>query len=145
MQCEAEVHSARCTCMYDASKAKRSCKRCEEFIIKVPPSCVLLLTFLRRFRFECADRIEDISNLTAVPGIGTQAVIKLAHHRGGGLIRNLEELIRQYKACKGEASTYEQDNAFYLWLKAEKGITHSRHDITLAVSTMVLKMERPRA
>ena len=131
--------------MYDASKAKRSCKRCEEIIIKVPPSCVILLTFLRRFRFECADRIEDISNLAAVPGIGTQAVIKLAHHRGGGPIRNLEELIRQYKACKGEASTYEQDNAFYMWLKAEKGITHSRHDITLAVSTMVLKMERPRA
>ena len=132
--------------MYDASKAKRSCKRCEEFIIKVPPSCKLLLTFLHRFRFECADRIEDISNLTAVPGIGTQAVIKLAHHRGGGPIRNLEELVRQYKACKGNAfTTYERDNAFYMWLKAEKRITHSRHDITLAVSTMVLKMERPRA
>jgi DNA polymerase/3'-5' exonuclease PolX len=93
-----------------------------------------------RFNFESADRIEQISTLASVPGIGPSAVKKLAHHRGGGPIRNLEELIRQYKACKGEASTYEQDNAFYMWLKVEKQITHSRHDITLAVSTRVLKM-----
>ena len=73
-------------------------------------------------------------------------MIKLAHHTGGGSIRNMEELVRQYNMCKGEALTiYERDNAFYVWLKAEKRITHSRHDITLAVSTMVLKMAMLRA
>ena len=108
------------------------------FQYHVPPT--------HRFYFECADRIEDISHLTAVPGIGPSGVIKLAHHRGGGPIRNLEELVIQYKACKGEAlTTYERDNAFYMWLKVEKRITHCRHDITLAVSTMVLKMSRPCA
>jgi hypothetical protein len=79
----------------------------------------------RRYHIECADRIEDIINLTAVPGIGPMAVIKLAHYRGGGPIGNMGDLVRQYKACKREASTiYEQDNAFYMWLKSEKRITH---------------------
>ena len=128
--------------MYDASKAIRSCKRCAAHSINCPRLCYNIQprASTDRTNFESADRIEQISNLTYVPGIGPAAVIKLGHHRGGGPIRNLEELIRQYKACKGEASTYEQDNAFYMWLKKEKRITHSRHDITLAVSTRVLKI-----
>ena len=132
--------------MYDATKAIRACKRYETVRIKVPLVVYSYPRSSRRFRFECAARIEDISNLTAVPGIGPAAVIKLAHHRGGGPIQNLEELVRQYKACEGKAlTTYELDNAFYMWLKAGKRITYSRYDITLAVSTMVLKISMPRA
>ena len=125
--------------MYDASKAIRSTKRCAIEYSKTDPFCATIVP--SSSHFEGADRVDQISHLTRVPGIGPAGVIKLAHHRGGGPIRNLEELIHRYAECKGLASTkYEQDNAFYVWLKEEKWITHSRHDITLAISTMVLKI-----
>ena len=102
-----------------------------------------------------ASPIGRVNSLLSVPGIGPAGKAKLQHARGGGSILYTTELVDKFWQFLDD---YEPvplsktklhvsglalnrlnaaEQLFFQWLKHDKQITHSRHDVTQAISEKV--------
>jgi hypothetical protein len=92
--------------------------------------------FSNRAHFE-KTALQYVEDILLVPGIGPAAAKLLSSYLGAGNvpIHTTSDLLAQFGAFfQPETGKTAHENTFFVWLKAERGITHSRHDITHAMS-----------